>query len=260
MVERSRLLELKIADSDADIRSLKRLRYEVFVNEFGISGPFVDHAERTESDNYDDCADHLVVIDQSRNAEELVHVIASYRLLRSEVADSNIGFYCQTEFDLTPLLEGKRPLVELGRLCVHPDYRNGLAVFKLWQGVANYVLNHDIEIMFGTASFVGTEPDSIAEPLSFLYRHHLAPDDIRVVARPENYVRMDRVPGAEIDSGAEVRAMPSLISAYLRRGGYVGKGAYIDTEFNTIDVCLLIDTLRMPKHYRRYYVRNWGRH
>ena len=252
-------LQLRIAENEEDLVSSMRLRYNVFAKEFGASGPCVDHDARTESDRYDDCVDHLVLVDSSRGTQDLDHVIGVYRLLRSDIALANFGFYCQSEFDLSTLIETGRPLVELGRMCVHKDYRSGLAVIKLWQGVADYVLDHGIDIMFGTASFVGTDSNAVAEPLSMLYRNHLAPEDIRVVARPENYVEMNPNPPNRLSGGVSPDSMPSLINAYLRRGAFVGEGAFLDAEFNTIDVCMLIDTERMPQRYRQYYTRGWGK-
>ena len=47
--------------------------------------------------------------------------------------------------------------------------------------------------------------------------------------------------------------VPALIKAYLRLGGFVGEGAYIDHSFNTTDVCLILDTARMNERQARLY-------
>ena len=41
--------------------------------------------------------------------------------------------------------------------------------------------------------------------------------------------------------GSEELAMPALIKAYLRLGGYIGEGAFVDFAFKTVDVCLILD-------------------
>ena len=46
---------------------------------------------------------------------------------------------------------------------------------------------------------------------------------------------------------------PALIKAYLRLGGVVGDGAYVDHAFNTTDVCLVLDTAKMNERQRRIY-------
>ncbi len=59
---------------------------------------------------------------------------------------------------------------------------------------------------------------------------------------------------------AEAMALvPALIKAYLRLGGFVGDGAYIDHAFNTIDVCLVMDTENMSARHRDFYRRRNGR-
>jgi L-ornithine Nalpha-acyltransferase len=95
----------------------------------------------------------------------------------------------------------------------------------------------------------------VAEALSHLYHAHLAPPDLRVRARPEHRLEMDRMPPEAIEPVRALQAVPPLIKAYLRLGGFVGDGAYIDRDFNTIDVCLIMDTTRMVARYRSFYAR-----
>ena len=250
--------QLRLAESDRDLKAAQRLRYNVFVTELGGDGAGVDHDSRLEMDDHDSYYDHLLLIDTRRDAEALEDVIGVYRLLKGDSAERAGGFYSAAEYDLTPLLDSGRRLMELGRSCVHADYRGGTAMYHLWNGLADYVLSNDIEIMFGVASFHGTDVDALAEPLSYLYHNHLAPEDIRVRAHPAVYTTMDRVPADKLDRRRAMQATPALIKAYLRLGGFVGDGAYIDRAFNTTDVCLLMDTARMSERHRGYYERNFG--
>ena len=50
-------------------------------------------------------------------------------------------------------------------------------------------------------------------------------------------------------------AVPPLIKAYLRLGGFVGEGAFLDHAFNTTDVCLVLDTARMNEKNRALYTK-----
>ena len=129
----------------------------------------------------------------------------------------------------------------------------------LWNGLAAYVLERKIELLFGVASFHGTDPGPLAEALSFLHHEHLAPPDLRVRARPEHYLEMNLMPRAEIDATRALRTIPPLIKAYLRLGGFVGAGAYVDEDFNTIDVCVVMDTVRMTDRYLQFYQRGHER-
>jgi len=145
--------------------------------------------------------------------------------------------------------------VELGRSCVDAEYRGGASMHLLWNGLAEYVLGREIEVMFGVASFHGTDAGQLAQALSFLHYKHLAPEDLRVSAKPEHFQNMDLLPESETDRVAAMSQTPALIKAYLRLGGFVGEGAFIDHDFNTIDVCLIMDTKRMGERYLKFYSR-----
>ncbi|MEJ2029709.1 MAG: GNAT family N-acyltransferase [Maritimibacter sp.] len=242
--------ELRLATSAEDIRAGQRLRYEVFVEELGGCGALVDHAARLECDCYDAEFDHLLLFDKARPGMPAVGV---YRLMRSDMLGPEGRFYSEDEYDLSVLKHSGKRLLELGRSCVHPDYRGGPAVMKLWQGLLAYVDRHAINVMFGTASFHGTDIDALDMPLTHLYHNHLAPEELRVQAVPEHFQVMDRLPVEAVDRVAAMRAVPTLLKAYLRLGGFVGDGAYIDHQFNTIDVCIVVEIARVPPRMRALY-------
>lgn len=240
---------VRLAADAAELEAAQRLRYRVFVEELGGDGPMVDHAGGLERDRFDPYFDHLILVDEA--AQDAV--VGVYRLLRGDRAREAGQFYSEDEYDLGPLRRGGRRLLELGRSCVHPDYRGGAAMFHLWQGLADYVETHGIEVLFGVASFHGTDIERLAAPLSLLHHRHLAPADLRVRAR--DYQRMDLLPESAIDRRAAMLQVPALIKAYLRLGGHVGEGAFIDRAFNTVDVCLVMDTERMSPRQRAVYQR-----
>jgi putative hemolysin len=243
--------ELALAAGPDDLRAAQRLRYEVFVGELGGDGALVDHAARLERDRFDPFFDHLLLKDHRRPEAE--QVIGVYRVMRSAQAEAAGQFYSEDEYDLAPLRASGRRLLELGRSCLHRDYRGGTAMMHLWNGLARYIAEHGIEVMFGVASFHGTDPVPLAGPLSLLHHRHLAPEDIRPTARAEGYQDMDLIPEQALDRPAAIRATPALIKAYLRLGGFVGQGAFIDRPFNCIDVCLVMDVARMSPKHRAIY-------
>ncbi len=249
---------LRLARDARDLRAAQRLRYRVFVEELGADGPLVDHAARLERDDFDEIFDHLLLIDTRVDAETMDHVVGVYRLLPSDRLAEGGRFYSEGEYDLTPLRESGRKLLELGRSCVHPDHRGGTGMFHLWNALADYVLERGIEVLFGVASFHGTDIGRLTPSLAYLHHHHLAPPGLRVVARGAGYQRMDLLPPEALDRKAAMAATPALIKAYLRLGGFVGEGAFIDRDFNTTDVCLVMDTERMSARHRGYYTRGRG--
>lgn len=248
-------LHVRLANDGDDLRAAQRLRYDVFVHELGAAGSNVDHAHRLEIDPLDDACDHLLLIDRRRDPAGLDHVVGVYRLLDEEGAARMGRFYCDGEYDLSPLRRSGRRLIELSRSCVHPDYRRGPAMMYLWQGVAEYVLRREIEVMFGVASFKGTDPAQHAQALSLLHHFHLAPPALRPRALPGHFQPINLMAPDSIDQKAALASMPALIRGYLRLGGFVGEGAFIDRDFNAVDVCLIMDATAMSARHVGYYTR-----
>ncbi|MBY6055454.1 GNAT family N-acetyltransferase [Leisingera daeponensis] len=252
MPDMSSQFSVKIAETEEDLQAAQALRYDVFVRELGGGGEMVDHDAGLERDRFDPFFDHMLVTDEAKGM-----VVGVYRLLRDDQAARAGQFYSEDEYDLSVLKTSGRRLLELGRSCLHADYRGGMAMFHLWSGLAQYVERHGIEILFGVASFHGTDPHALANPLAMLHQNHLAPPDLRV--RSKILQSMDLVSADRLDRKRAMVETPALIKAYLRLGGFVGEGAYIDHAFNTTDVCLVLDTERMNERQRKIYAGGRGR-
>ena len=119
-------------------------------------------------------------------------------------------YYSESEYDLTPLKSSGRRLLELGRSCVHRDHRGGTAMVLLWNALADYVLDRGIEVMFGMASFHGTDAQALAQPLSYLHHHHLAPHALRVRARAGQRQEMNLIPANTLDRRAAMAGTPTF--------------------------------------------------
>lgn len=253
MTPETSFFETRLATDETDLLAAQRLRYRVFVEELGGDGVLVDHAERLERDEFDPVVDHLVLVDNRRSRQDLDHVVGVYRLLPGDRAETFGRFYCDSEYDLTTLRAAGRSLLELGRSCVDPAFRGGSGMFLMWNALAEYVLSRKIQILFGVASFHGLDAQALAQPLSWLHHNHLAPPSLRPRARPEGFQAMDLIPAEALDRRAAMTGMPALIKAYLRLGGLVGEGAYLDRPFNTTDVFLMVDTSAMSEKHRKFY-------
>ena len=245
--------ELRLACDDSDLRAAQRLRYQVFVEELGAGGDLVDHDARLERDRFDPYFDHLMLLDRRRDAED--QVVGVYRMMRAEQARAAGQFYSEGEYDLEPLKSSDRSLMELGRSCVHSEYRGGIAMVHLWKGLSAFMTDHGVEVMFGVASLKGTDPAALAAPLSLLHHRHLAPAALRAQARAPHGVAMDMIAPEDLDFVAAARGVPALIKAYLRIGGFVGQGAWIDRAFNCPDVCLIVDTAVISEKHRAFYAK-----
>ncbi len=248
---------VRFAADDDDLRAAQRLRYRVFVSEMGSDGPLVDHASGIEVDRFDAFGNHLLLLDNTRAKDD--RVVGVYRLMTAEGAAAAGRFYSAKEYDLTPILASGRKVLELGRSCLDPEYRGGLGMVHLWNALADYVTREGVEILFGVASFPGTEIDRLKHALSHLNHAFLAPADLRATAIGANAQRMDLLPPDQIDRRLAMVSTPPLIKAYLKIGGYVGAGAWVDHDFNTTDVCLILDTARMNESQRQLYTKGTAR-
>lgn len=247
-------LEVRLAEGAADIDAAQALRYRIFYEDMGAR-PLPGMAQRRrDHDRYDPLCDHLLVLDHNRGTE-IDAVVGTYRLIRRSAAARLGAFYSEAEYNVSRLIAYPGEILELGRSCVDAEYRGRPVMQLLWGGIAAYVSHHGIAVMFGCASLPGTDPAALAVPLSYLYYHHLAPPALRPRALPARYVDMRRLDPAALDPVRNLSALPPLIKGYLRLGGFVGDGAVIDPQFNTIDVSIVVATERVTGKYRRHFTR-----
>ena len=181
-------------------------------------------------------------------------LIGTYRLLRQEVAEANGGFYTEGEFDVLPVIKSHPELrfLELGRSCVLRPFRTKPVVELLWQGIWNYVRAHQMDVMLGCASLEGTDLQSHALALSFLAQS-TPPAEWTVRALPDRYVEMKRIPTADFEPRSALKNLPPLIKGYLRLGCYIGEGAVIDRQFNTIDVLIILPVAALNTRYFAHF-------
>ncbi|MEQ8586756.1 MAG: GNAT family N-acyltransferase [Thalassobaculaceae bacterium] len=251
---RSGDLEVRLARDPDEIDASQALRYQVFYEERAAKPIGAMASLRRDFDAYDPIADHLLVLDHGKG-EGVEAVVGTYRLIRKTRADAHGGFYTAGEYDISKILAFAGETMELGRSCVDLEHRNRPTMQLLWRGIAAYVFKHDITLMFGCASLPGTDPDTLAGHLSYLYHNHLAPEPLRVRALDHLHVDMNRMPADQIDGKRALAALPPLIKGYLRLGGFVGDGAVVDPQFNTTDVCVIVQTNAVTEKYYKHYER-----
>ncbi|HXZ46712.1 MAG TPA: GNAT family N-acyltransferase [Pseudolabrys sp.] len=251
-------LEVRLAQTAAEVRQAQKLRYRVFYQEgSAIPNPGRLFARR-DIDGYDAICDHLLVLDHAtrdHSASNRPSVVGTYRLLRQPLAEEYGGFYSAGEFDISPLTARHRNLqfLELGRSCVLAPYRNKRTVELLWHGIHAYILQNRCEVMFGCASLEGTDPTRLGLPLSFLYHYAPAPEPWQARALPGRYVEMNRMSKESIDPKEALRALPPLIKGYLRLGACIGDGAVIDFEFGTTDVLIVLPVSAIKQRYFEHF-------
>ncbi len=261
-------LEVCLANSVKELRLAQRLRYEVFYEEMSAVADAQTQLTRLDRDRYDDLCDHLLVLDHNSQvrykpfSKLKPQIVGTYRVLRQEVADQNGGFYTAGEFDIQRLMDRHPDMnfMELGRSCVLKPYRTKKSIELLWHGIWSYVLMHNVDVMIGCASIEGTDPDQLAEQLSFLHHFASAPDDWQVSALPDQYVDMNRLPKDKVDYRAALRSLPPLLKGYLRLGAFFGNGAVIDHQFGTTDVLIIMPVSKLNPRYVSHYGEDASRY
>lgn len=254
-------LEVHLASKKTDILKGMRLRYEVFYEEKSAKPNTLATMLRLDHDPYDRICDHLIVSDTSYkknifSSSKSAHVVATYRILREDVAQKTIGFYTQREYNIEPLLKSKSShtrFMELGRSCVRKPYRTKRCIELLWRGLWQYAQYYQIDVMLGCASFEGTDIQRHAQALSYLHYFAPPPEDWSCKAHTHLYQPMNLLAIEDVQKARALKEMPPLIKGYLRLGAFVGDGAVIDPAFGTTDVLIILPVNRIHPKYFAYF-------
>lgn len=248
VLARKQGLIARLAASAADIAAAQALRFEVFYEECGASGPEDLLSLRRDADQYDALCDHLLLIE-----EESGRLAGTCRLLPQARVAGPEGFYTAGEFDIAPVIRRHPHLgfLELGRSCTAKAWRGKAAAELLFQAIWNYVRSHNIGVMFGCASLPGTDIDRLKPALAFLAGVAPAPPEWRATALPQHRVAMDA--SHPHDARRTLAGLPPLLKGYLRLGCYIGDGAAADHGFGTTDILVMLPVSRINPRYFSHY-------
>lgn len=233
-------LYLSIARTQAEIEEAQRLRYKVFAEEMGAQ---VSGTGGLDIDGFDAFCDHLLVRESSTH-----QVIGTYRILNPHQALAAGGYYSAGEFDLSRISHLFDRTVEVGRACVHKDYRSGGTITMLWAGLAKYMQIHHYEYMIGCASVPMHDGGHAAASLfNRLKDEYMSPQEYRVF--PHN-----PLPIAALKQDIQV-VCPPLVKGYLRLGAYICSEPAWDAYFNTADMLVMLPISRMNKRYASHFLK-----
>lgn len=233
-------LSVNLARTESEVREAQKLRYKIFAEEMGARMPGKE--ERIDQDRYDYYCDHLLVRDENTN-----EVVGTYRILSPEQAVKAGGYYSEGEFDLSRLENLRSSLVEVGRSCVHADYRDGGVITLLWAGMAQYMVNNNYDYLIGCASIsMADGGHNAANIYSTIKSDSMGPVEWRVTP-------ICALPYEALVDQADTFA-PPLIKGYLRLGAYVCGDPAWDPDFNTADLLVLLPMSRLNKRYARHFL------
>ncbi|MBE2893746.1 GNAT family N-acetyltransferase [Spirabiliibacterium falconis] len=231
---------VRLANCQQEIEQAQRLRYAVFAEEMGAK---VQSIDGRDVDQYDPFCQHLIAIDTQLNT-----VVGCYRLLTQAGANALGQWYSQTEFDLRNIEPLLPDTVELGRACVHKDYRTGTVMLMLWSGLVKFMHDNQLKYMIGCGSMsMQHGGDRVASLYRKLAQHYLSPPQWRVF--PRNPIDL-----TQFNHDLHV-ATPPLIKGYLRAGAYICGEPTFDPDFNTADVLILMSIDRLDERYFKHLSR-----
>lgn len=230
-------LSVALARSAADVADAQRLRFKVFAEELGAR---IAGADGHDADELDPFCDHLIVRD-----DDSLRVIGTYRILPPHRAREAGRLYADSEFDLTRLSHLRPALIEIGRSCVHRDYRSGAAILQLWAGLAQYMKLHGYRHLIGCASASLADGGMLAARVRDELQAYLTDPEYRVFPRlPFPHEKIERAVSCE---------MPPLLKGYLRVGARVcGEPAW-DPDFNSADFLIWLSLDQLNARYARHF-------
>lgn len=236
---------VKLAETEDELNKVYRLRYLSLILDYNKDK--VDDGS-IDKDEYDEICDHLIAI--NTNTSEIV---GTYRLIRKEHLNNLQTFLTEVEFDITNIKNIDCEILEIGRAVVREDYRSSNIISLLWKGIINYALSYNIKYMIGTACFHGTNPMEYKNALSYLYHYHRSPSNLLAYAQDTAQTSTNILEKEQVNKELVLKEMPALIKGYLRLGATISEDAFIDYDFNAIDVLIVLDVENInPRYVRRF--------
>jgi len=231
------LFRVSLGQAPEDLIECQRLRYNVFNLELG-EGLSTSDRSGLDIDPFDSFCDHLMVRDL-----ESGKLVGTYRLQTGEVARRNLGYYGNQIFDFSVYEPIRKELLELGRACVHIDYRNIMVLHALWKGIAVYATRHEARYLIGCSSISSQDENYGMAMYESLKEKYLVAPGLRTVPQPGHRCQATGVP-------VQITRPPRLFRAYLEISGRVCGPPAIDREFKTIDFLTLVDLAKLPDRVR----------
>ena len=238
-------LRLKIGCTPEDLKKAQRLRFEVFNQEMNKDErPLSDTL--LDQDEFDDICEHIIIVDTKRDI-----VVGTYRMLLDSAAGKNKGFYSQTKFNLEAIKRLEGPLLEVGRSCVHKDYRDRQVLNLLWQGIVQYAVAHEVKYIFGCANILTADPYQVSEYFCMLKAMGLFLDMGISPLKAKHAIAIDE--NLTIDNPKAVfNKLPTLFKGYMNVGLKVCSYPVMG-DFKTAVFFVLLDIQNMNKVYKRRF-------
>jgi putative hemolysin len=240
---------IKTASNQDELEQVLTLRHQVFLEELLHKKRLIE----VDFDKFDILCDHLMIINKSDDS-----LIGTYRLNCSKFSND---FYSATEFNITAILELPGDKVELGRACVHPDYRNGMTIALLWKGLSEYMTVSESRFFFGCSSIKSLDYRHILNIYNALVNSgsliHLP--DVKPIGKFKSKSLKKLVKSQDPDYKEQeidiMNQLPPLLKSYIKAGAKVIGQPALDKDFQCFDFLTLLDFQNADKKYKDKYTK-----
>jgi L-ornithine Nalpha-acyltransferase len=237
---------IKTVENIFELEKALNLRYEVFYKETLNK----DNFSRTDIDKFDSICDHLIILDKKHNT-----VVGTYRFISSTFSDK---FYSETEFSIDQVKNAEGIKLELGRACVHRNYRNGIGIALLWKGLSEYFRKINAKYLFGCSSIGTTNTVEISLIYKYIKELYLSPDNFRVFPNEKHRIKeldyyLNAFDKFAIKTESIEDFIPPLLKSYLKAGSVICGEPAIDNKFKCADFFTVLDLEALSKSFEKRY-------
>jgi len=240
----------RIAVTELHVRACQQLRYLTFLEQRGLGGEAAP--TQLDNDEFDPVCRH-VMVEEARTGK----LVCCFRMLQLSDGREIARSYSARYYELSKLAAFPGRMVEMGRFCVHPAYRDPNILRTAWAAMIRFVDESGVELIFGCSSFHGVDADAYMDAFALLKEKHLAPRRwLPRVKAPKVFRFARKLRLRRPDPKLALKMMPPLLRSYLVMGGWVSDHAVIDNQLNTLHVFTGLEVKRVPPERARLLRRN----
>ena len=232
-------LEARVSRDWMWFRHAQNLRHRVFMaeSEFSAALPV-----SSLDDSVDRLCEHLVVRDLDDDV-----VVGACRILAPDDARRAGGYHSEHAFDMDLLGVLRDRMVEVGRTCIHPEYRGDCVMRSLFSALARYLIDNGYDYVIGSAELDVSDGGHHAASIHrAAWERSASPEDYRVYPRR-------RLP-LEILCGTRAVSPPPHLRGYLDAGAWVSGEPAIDEGRECALLPFLLPLARMRDRYARHFL------
>lgn len=228
----------RMAATAEDLRAAQRLRWLCFVGKRGGAGG----PDQLDCDDLDLLCGHVLVEDVQSGT-----IVACFRLMLLPDGKGIETTYAAKHYNLSQLSSFDGPMIEIGRFCIHPEWPDPDILRVAWGALTQVVDQHGVKLLFGCASFIGTDTIGYEDSFAMLRERHLAPKRWLPRVKAPDVFRFARLlRRRKPDPKQAMALMPPLLRTYLMMGGWVSDHAVVDRQLNTLHVFTGVEVTAIP--------------